>query len=193
MSHPCLLWKSEVLRMAYIKYILRTRKTAAALEKISFGQKQSNTPKLKLHARWLRLGYAGVLIKLNRSSALPFSFRRLTGQGALLAKPRQTIPPVSMSRNVDTLSVRLSNLVKRRCSERKVCCTGGKPPNSRFVRKHILQLAPYTPIVPFEVLSGNSDDNIYCSWKVLLLWLLVTKSVWPEIHRATWPSRGRHH
>jgi hypothetical protein len=27
--------------------------------------------------------------------------------------------------------------------------------NTRFVRKHILELASYTPIVPFEVLSGK--------------------------------------
>eukprot|EP00982_Pelagococcus_subviridis_P000091 768-Pelagococcus_subviridis.AAC.6 len=35
----------------------------------------------------------------------------------------------------------------------KICRTATASSNSRYVRKHILELAPYTPILPFEVLS----------------------------------------
>ena len=39
----------------------------------------------------------------------------------------------------------------RRGAARRVAAQAA---NSSYVRKHILDLAPYTPIVPFEILSG---------------------------------------
>ena len=49
----------------------------------------------------------------------------------------------------------------RGATKRVVSCkaaaagAGATTSNSQYVRKHILDLAPYTPIVPFEVLSGD--------------------------------------
>jgi hypothetical protein len=34
-------------------------------------------------------------------------------------------------------------------------CEATDADNSRFVRKHILNLEQYTPILPFEILSGT--------------------------------------
>lgn len=47
----------------------------------------------------------------------------------------------------------------------KICRTATASSNSRYVRKHILELAPYTPILPFEVLSGELTKLffLFCS------------------------------
>ena len=44
---------------------------------------------------------------------------------------------------------------KRVVSCKAAAAAAGGTSNSKYVRKHILDLAPYTPIVPFEVLSGD--------------------------------------
>jgi histidinol-phosphate aminotransferase len=46
---------------------------------------------------------------------------------------------------------------------RRAADASSAPANARFVRKHIVDLAPYTPIVPFEVLSeqlGRAPEDI---------------------------------
>jgi histidinol-phosphate aminotransferase len=49
------------------------------------------------------------------------------------------------------VSVAPSVRTARRGAARRVAAQAA---NSSYVRKHILDLAPYTPIVPFEILSG---------------------------------------
>lgn len=49
------------------------------------------------------------------------------------------------------IDVRLGRVRGRRSAR----CRAANTSNSQYVRKHILDLAPYTPIVPFEVLSGK--------------------------------------
>lgn len=41
----------------------------------------------------------------------------------------------------------------------KTASASGATGNTQYVRKHILDLAPYTPIVPFEVLSGKDPAH----------------------------------
>ena len=99
------------------------------------------------------------------------------------------------------VSVAPSVRTARRGAARRVAAQAA---NSSYVRKHILDLAPYTPIVPFEILSGACQLRDRAASRAVLAFPIargarVHPSRVPDpspldasLRRATRPRPGRH-